>query len=99
MTFVQSGIEFLCSQDVQYLPDVCKVLFSTLGKYKNIVKVHQDEFPNIGPEYSVHNALKNSRSVCQSERKDSEFIQSHGGFKRCFGTISILYFDLIIPLH
>ena len=62
MTFVQSGIEFLCSQDVQYLPDVCKVLFSTLGKYKNIVKVHQDELPNIGPEYSVHNALKNSKS-------------------------------------
>ena len=96
---MQPSIKFLCSQDVQYLPDMCQVLFSTLGKYKNIVKVHQDELPNIGPEYSVHNALKNGRSVRQSERKDSEFIQSHGGFNCCFGTFSILYFDLIVPLH
>ena len=64
---MQSGIKFLCSQDVQYLPDVCKVLFSTLGKYKNIVKVHQNEFPNIGPEYSIHTEKWQERSSIQKE--------------------------------
>ena len=99
MAFMQSGIEFLCSQDVQYLPDMCQVLFSTLRKYKNIAKVHQDEFPNIGPEDSIHNALKDGRSVRQFEGKGSKFIQSHRGFKLCFGAITILYFDVVIPLH
>ena len=91
------GTEMMITEKLQYKIQMLEMFHPNFTIDEDIIKEDQNEVPQVGPKYFIHQCLERGRGTCEANWHDQKFIMAIMCAEIYFRDIIRMDLDLVIP--